>query len=218
MAISLRSNSGFFVANSRVVIPTSQVILGMRSANGRMTRNFCGSKRQDRIDQRRRLNGARRQGGEAGTKAARRHGFDLVGHLRRVERQMQQHIAGRFRRRVTGLLAGEVGHFMDVGFWIGDERNLADMAAGRIDDDDIQSGPSRGDRGRGRHLAVRQIAGQHIAQCGAAAGAGDHFIDLDAGFVEKSLFHGDRPRQRRGHAAVLADRELVGVGRRRNGR
>jgi len=48
----------------------------------------------------------------------------------------------------------------------------------------------------------------------AAAPAADDLVDLDPGLGEIALLRRDRPRQRRGHLAVLADDEIVGVRRR----
>ena len=80
-----------------------------------------------------------------------------------LQRQSQQNFAGRFRRSETRLLSGKIRHFLDPGFGIRDERDFSDMAAGAVDDDNVDAGARGRKRGGGRNLAIGQIAGQHVA-------------------------------------------------------
>ena len=81
----------------------------------------------------------------------------------------------------------------------------------RLVHDDVESRALRRNRRRGGYFAIREIAGQHVAQRGAAARARYHLVDLDAGLIEIALFDGDGPGQRGGDPSVLADGELISL-------
>jgi hypothetical protein len=93
-------------------------------------------------------------------------------------------------------------------FGVGDQCDLANVVARRIDDNDVEPGADRGQRGGCGHLAIRKIAGQHVPERRSTSAAGDDLVDLDAFVGEEAFLRRHCPGQRGSHASVLADHKL----------